>query len=77
MSVVRWQPVVVVSTIMVAQRIKSGEEVSQATKSGEVGLNKILSRLLMSSVTPKVNDESFNLVQVHNITKVTYVMSFF
>lgn len=42
MSVVRWQPVVVVSTINVAQRIKSGEEVSQATKSGEVGLNKIL-----------------------------------
>lgn len=42
MSVVRWQPVVVVSTIMVAQRRKSGEEVSQATKSGEVGLNKIL-----------------------------------
>lgn len=31
----------------------------------------------MSSVTPKVNDESFNIVQVHNITKVTYVMSFF
>lgn len=46
MSVVRWQPVVVVLTIMVAQRIKSGEEVSQATKSGEVGLNKILERVV-------------------------------